>query len=382
MWLRTSTLGLLFDLGRWDELLAEADAVIAWDRAHGGDYVAVEGQRYQALVHVWRGELAAASSILVEMLPKAREIDDLQQLVPALVVAALVEEGRGDRTAALALVEEVERVTGDRAGGHQYRGQHLPDLVRLCADAAPSLARKLIEHGHVDVARHRIGALTARAVLAETGGDLAEAGSLYRQAAEGWSSYGNVLEHGLALFGAGRCLGRLGRGPPGGACQLHRSRRPLPGRRGQPPAPADLSRELLTGEAQRVSRSGPVIVLEAMYQGLAVSPAEPRLKRPPPGDVAQLEEHLLCNSAPSCAVPSGVPQVLVSGHCAVMCSSLMIRVGSCRANLFASACCTVRSEERGTPRPSLIDPETGEGFPHLRYGIVCGPSGRTHTRPT
>jgi hypothetical protein len=52
---------------------------------------------------------------------------------------------------------------------------------------------------------------TAMAVLAETAGDLEEAAVLYAEAAAGWSAYGHVLEHGLALLGGGRCLLRLGR---------------------------------------------------------------------------------------------------------------------------------------------------------------------------
>src|SRR6266545_6690989 len=103
-------------------------------------------QRYMTLVRLWRGELAAASALAAEALPKARDIDDLQQLVPALVNAALVEQAGGDRVAALALAEEAVRLTADRAGGHRFRGQHLADLVRLTAEAAPALARDLVDH--------------------------------------------------------------------------------------------------------------------------------------------------------------------------------------------------------------------------------------------
>jgi class 3 adenylate cyclase/tetratricopeptide (TPR) repeat protein len=41
MWLRASTLGPLLDLGRWDEAVTLADEAIAWDLAHGGDYLAI-----------------------------------------------------------------------------------------------------------------------------------------------------------------------------------------------------------------------------------------------------------------------------------------------------------------------------------------------------
>jgi class 3 adenylate cyclase/tetratricopeptide (TPR) repeat protein len=210
MWLRGSTLGPLLDLGRWDEVLALADEAIAWDHAHGGDYLAVGCKRYASLVRLWRGELAAARTLAAEVLPRAREIDDLQQLVPALVDAALVEQARGDRAGALALAEEAARLTAERAGGDRFRGQYLADLVRLTVEPAPALARDLVDHAQPTATRYRLAALTARAVLAETAGDAERAAGFYAEAAGGWLGYGQLLEHGLALLGAGRCRSGLG----------------------------------------------------------------------------------------------------------------------------------------------------------------------------
>jgi len=89
-------------------------------------------------------------------------------------------------------------------------GQHLADLVRLTAEAAPALARDLVEHAQPTATRYRLAALTARAVLAETAGHAEQAAGLFAEAADGWLAYGQLLEHGLALLGAGRCRGRLG----------------------------------------------------------------------------------------------------------------------------------------------------------------------------
>ena len=218
MWLRASTLGPLLDLGRWDEALALAEEAIAWDHGHGGDYLAVGCQRYMTLIRLWRGELGAAGVLAAEALPKAREIDDFQQLVPALVNAALVAQAGGDRDAALALAEETVRLTAERAGGHRFRGEHLADLVRLTAEAAPALARDLVERARPTATRYRLAALTARAVLAETAGDAEQAAGLHAEAAGGWLAYGQLLEHGRALLGAGRCRARLG--DPGSRAML------------------------------------------------------------------------------------------------------------------------------------------------------------------
>jgi ATP/maltotriose-dependent transcriptional regulator MalT len=211
MWLRASTLGPLLDLGRWDEAVALADEAIAWDLAHGGDYLAIGCRRHLTLILAWRGDLIAARDLSARVLPRAREIDDLQQLVPALVNAALVAQAIGDRPAALTLVTEAAQLTTDRAGGHRFLGQHVADMVRIAAAApAPALARDLIAAAEPSATRYRLAATTAQAALAESTGDPSRAAALFAEAAEGWGAYGQVLEHALALLGQGRCLTGMG----------------------------------------------------------------------------------------------------------------------------------------------------------------------------
>src|SRR5215217_1972574 len=211
MWLRASTLGPLLDLGRWDEAVTLADEAIAWDLAHGGDYLAIGCRRYVILILTWQGDLIAARDLSSRVLPRAREIDDLQQLVPALVNAALVAQATGDPLAALALVEEAAELTAGRAGGRRFLGQYLADMVRVAAVPAPALAKSLLDDADATATRYRLAATTAQAVLAESTGDPERAATLYTEAAAGWSAYGQVLEHVLALLGQGRCLAELGR---------------------------------------------------------------------------------------------------------------------------------------------------------------------------
>jgi tetratricopeptide (TPR) repeat protein len=211
MWVHTESLGPLFDLGRWDELLERADEVIARDKAHGGRYVSVMAEAFKGQVLVWRGRLTEAEAVVDELLPQARKIDDLQVLVPALVTAALLGKAAGRETEAVRLAAEADRVTRERNGGRWYRGQHLADLARIAGlDGASQLAESLARDEQV-YARHRHAAGTARALLAEAGGDQARAARLHDQAAAGWGRYGHVAEQGQALLGAGRCLRRLGR---------------------------------------------------------------------------------------------------------------------------------------------------------------------------
>jgi class 3 adenylate cyclase/tetratricopeptide (TPR) repeat protein len=211
MWLRSSTLGPLLDQGRWEEVVTLADEAIAWDLAHGGDYLAIGCRRHVTLVLAWQGDLIAARDLAGRVLPRAREIDDLQQLVPALVNSALVERASGDQPAALALVEEAAELTAGRAGGRRYLGQYLADMVRVAAVPAPALAKSLLDDAEATATRYRLAAATSQAVLAESIGELEHAATLYTEVAAGWSAYGQVLEHVLALLGQGRCLAQLGR---------------------------------------------------------------------------------------------------------------------------------------------------------------------------
>src|SRR5215213_8284351 len=183
MWLRASTIGLLLDLGRWDEAVTLADEAIAWDLAHGGDYLTIGCRRYVTLILTWQGDLIAARDLSGRVLPRAREIDDLQQLVPALVNSALVERASGDPLAALALVEEAAELTAGRAGGRRFLGHHLADMVRVAAVPAPALAKSLLDDADATATRYRLAATTGQAVLTEATGDPEHAATLYIEAA-------------------------------------------------------------------------------------------------------------------------------------------------------------------------------------------------------
>jgi len=163
------------------------------------------------VILAWQGDLIAARALSARVLPRARDIDDLQQLVPALVASALVEHATGDHPAALALVTEAAQLTADRAGGRRFLGQLLADMVRIAATPAPALAHDLLTATETTATRYRLTATTGRAVLAEATGDVEVAAGLYAEAAGGWSAYGHVHEHALALLGQGRCLFQLGR---------------------------------------------------------------------------------------------------------------------------------------------------------------------------
>jgi DNA-binding SARP family transcriptional activator/class 3 adenylate cyclase/tetratricopeptide (TPR) repeat protein len=210
MGLQTSMLECLFHLGDWDELVTVSDHVLAWYEAQGGGYGTIYAASRKARAQVLRGELAAAAALAEDFLPRAREVGELQVLVVAFPVAALIAQARGDPAAAIRLVEELDEATKDRPA--RFRALPLPDLARICAATGHlPLAQQLLKGVEAQAAHIQHSLATARAVLTEARGDLQAAAGLYADAAGQWTDYGSVPERGQALLGLGRCLVQLSR---------------------------------------------------------------------------------------------------------------------------------------------------------------------------
>ena len=236
---RTTSLGPLFDLGRWDELLAVADEVIARSRDSGGNYAALMAMPWQAQVLLWRGERDRAREISTDLIALAREIRDPQVLVPASVSAALVTAHNGDTDGAMGLVVQLDDIP--EVSIDWYREQTLADLSRICAMAgAAEAGERFLSRAAPVTLRHRLAVHTAQATLMESFGDPIQAADLYDEAAARWSDYGHVPEVGHTLLGAGRCLARLGR--PEASDRLLRARKIFEG----------LEASVLVAEADRV----------------------------------------------------------------------------------------------------------------------------------
>jgi tetratricopeptide (TPR) repeat protein len=205
---RTQSVGPLFDLGRWDDLVSIADEVIEWSEAAGSGLDEITARLWEAQVLILRGQVPQAMSIADFMIP-AREIADPQVLVPAVVVSGLIALGEGRADEAIGLVEELDRAPDIGLGW--YREHFVVDLVRLCVAAGDnSLASRLIEQAEAFTTRHRLSLASARAALLEALGTLEEASATYEEAIPEWTEYGHVVETGRALLGAGRCLTRMG----------------------------------------------------------------------------------------------------------------------------------------------------------------------------
>ncbi|HET7514169.1 MAG TPA: adenylate/guanylate cyclase domain-containing protein [Gaiella sp.] len=214
MWSRGESTWMLFDLGRWDEVIAVTDELAAIDDSVGSVMPKILGFPYRVLVREHRGEAAAAGAELDGMLPRAREADDAQLLLPTVAVAAIVVAGRGDSDAAIGFVREYHENTRSRSDRH--RALFLPELTRVAAAAgALGLAGELAEGLRVDLGRIGCARVAAAAILAEAESRTDEAVDLYRLAAERWSAFGSVPGRADALLGLVRCRVALGHGADG-----------------------------------------------------------------------------------------------------------------------------------------------------------------------
>jgi class 3 adenylate cyclase/tetratricopeptide (TPR) repeat protein len=203
------SLGPLFDLGAWDELLLTAEEVVRSSSQAGGHYIAALAQPWIIQVLLWRDRHAEASEMASVLRERAMQNRDAQVLVPAWVATALVAVREDRREDAIGIIEELDRET--EVSLDWYRENFLADLVRVCtASGALPLARRLIDRSRATAKRHHLSLLSATASLEEALGHDAEAADLYERAVTGWKDYDHQLETGIGLLGASRCLGRLG----------------------------------------------------------------------------------------------------------------------------------------------------------------------------
>jgi hypothetical protein len=152
-------------------------------------------------VRLNRGQPTEDLDRLVE---RARRVEDLQVLAPALVLAARGAVTSGDTGRALALLKEFDEATTDRAS--MYRSAHAPEVVRLLIGAGEvELARSVVERSGVVTMRDGVFVDTAAALLHAVEGERDP--DTWRALEERWRAYGDPLEEALAAREVGRTDG-------------------------------------------------------------------------------------------------------------------------------------------------------------------------------
>jgi class 3 adenylate cyclase/tetratricopeptide (TPR) repeat protein len=203
-WGKVETLKFIFDLGDWDALMRTANELQEPERAVGLSLAELWTLPYVAYVLFVRGDHAQAAALTEEVIRHARAGSGWQSLVPDLALAALIHARAGDARAAVEHVQELIELTAENPVG---RAQHLADAVRACCDVdALPIAEAAMAGADERLPRSQHSMLTARAIVAEARGELAESAGLYAEAWASWADFGFTLERGQSSLGRGRCL--------------------------------------------------------------------------------------------------------------------------------------------------------------------------------
>jgi tetratricopeptide (TPR) repeat protein len=210
MALQDSMLTVLFEAGDWDEVLRLGQEVVEEARRQGSGHDEVYAEADRAVILAYR-QGAEAREFCESILDRARPLLDAPLVVLAIVAAGIARAASGDRAGTAALLREAHALTaGDSLVD---RAPHLPELARLAVAAGdPVLAEELLDGTEeLVLERYRLARAAAQASIAEAVGQFDAAMVSFQQVAEEWARWGNAPERAHALFGAGRCLIRLGR---------------------------------------------------------------------------------------------------------------------------------------------------------------------------
>ena len=193
-------LRMLYDLGRWDELLERATAQLR----RGGPEDALVVER-QAAVLLRRGALNDAAGLRDRLVDE--EDPGWAGRAPGIATAAAVEQALGNGDAA---VELLTRLTDarDTVGLRAWRAWVMPDALRvLVRTGALEAAERFFDRALGCDTRRRNCILHGRAILAEARSE-DTAAALYEEAAEKWRVFPALYEYGDAVLGLCRCLAR------------------------------------------------------------------------------------------------------------------------------------------------------------------------------
>jgi class 3 adenylate cyclase/tetratricopeptide (TPR) repeat protein len=208
LWMLAECTYSLYDLGRWDDLLAAADEVEAEAGAGTGSQPAGFSLPQRVKVEHFRGHPAEAAAASATALPAARDAGDPQLLIPALEGRALLDVAAGRSAQAVDALLEIERISAETS---PLMGSLSAELVRVACQAGDlALAHRLVDTNPAMPGRSENIVVTGQALIAEAEGRTREAADGYLDAAGRWATYGSLIEQGHALLGAGRCLLELG----------------------------------------------------------------------------------------------------------------------------------------------------------------------------
>jgi class 3 adenylate cyclase/tetratricopeptide (TPR) repeat protein len=194
-WTKVAALELLSELGRWDELLERAEPLAAETRLDESLQVSIA--LWMSAVHLNRRE---STVDMEEPLERARFVEDLQVLAPALVMAARAAVRAGDPDRALALLREFDEQTAGKAA--MYRTALAPGTVRLLVEVGSlDLAAGVVSRSEAVTMRDALFVDTAEAIVRRAQG--AREPEAWVALEERWRAYGDPFEEAHAALALG-----------------------------------------------------------------------------------------------------------------------------------------------------------------------------------
>jgi tetratricopeptide (TPR) repeat protein len=200
---------LLTELGRTDEALDAARAVIRSAEAAGDDASGMEARGAAVALLVAVGQEQSADVRPAELLAHAHHLGGADDVLIAGAPAAALAAALGSPEEAAGCLDEIARAADSTF--ESYFARHLPGMVRVALSIArPDLAAQLADARSMDSPAARYARASAHAAIVEHDGRLREASTLYREALEGWRAFGHLPEEAYALLGLGRALAAVG----------------------------------------------------------------------------------------------------------------------------------------------------------------------------
>jgi hypothetical protein len=195
-WAEVSSLELLFELGRWDELLARAEPLAREPTLDESLVVAV--RMWTTIVQLRRGTDVGA---LNDLLAAGRQVEEIQVLAPVLAIVAEAALARDDPARAAAFAREFELATRGKAA--IYRSEWAPPIARAAiASGAPDIARDLIAYSQPVTMRDDLFTETAAAIVRVADGSREE--DVWAALEERWRVYGDPFEQAHVALERGR----------------------------------------------------------------------------------------------------------------------------------------------------------------------------------
>jgi class 3 adenylate cyclase len=200
-WALASSLGPLFDAGRWDELAANVAAIREVEPSLIDPTVVLAADVWGSKLLVAEGRADDAVDP-TDIAQRAREIDEMHVVAPGLLATALLLAARGDAAAALPYLEELDGATSD-VESPTYREEVVADATRIAIAAGDLELAARFADGEGTTRRSRATYATAAAALAEAR-DEPDAAGRWTTAAEEWEGFGAPYEAALAWEGVAR----------------------------------------------------------------------------------------------------------------------------------------------------------------------------------